>query len=121
LDHRVIQENVAALLIEAVSSFALNARRVLESIPERSSIALVQPRWQWVPKAKGEVVEDLWDSLNRIIHAKRLDVGWEKLPSNISVIAAGAIVIPYIQAKQTIVLSRSLILLRWRKRSFIAP
>ncbi len=99
MDHRVIQEEATALLIEAVSSFALNARRVLESIPERLSIALVQHRWQWVPKAKGEVVEDLWDSLNRIIHAKRLDVGWEKLPSNSSVIAAGAVVIPYIQAE----------------------
>lgn len=42
---------------------------------------------------------DLRDSLNRVIHARKLEVGWEELPSDASAIAAGAIVVPYIQAE----------------------
>ena len=98
-DYRVIQDEVTVLLIESIGGFALNARRALEIIPEKSGIKLTQPRWQWVPIADGEVVEDLWDSLNRVIHARRLDVGWEKLPTDVSVIAAGAVVVPYIRAE----------------------
>lgn len=99
LNHRVIQEEVTIVLVEAVSSFAINARRALEGSAERSGIKLVQPRWQWTPNNGGEVVEDLWDSLNRVIHAKKLDVGWEKLPFGASVIADGAIVVPYVRAE----------------------
>jgi hypothetical protein len=99
LDHRVIQEEATVLLIEAVSSFATNARRALESIPGRSGIPLNRARWQWTPVKGGEVVTDLWDSLNRVIHAKKLNVGWEKLPPNVSGFEHGAIVIPYIQAE----------------------
>jgi hypothetical protein len=98
LKHKVIQGEATAVLIEAVSSFALNARRALEGSAKRSGIKLVQPRWRWVPNNHGEVVDDLWDSLNRIIHAKRLDVGWELLPK-VSVIEGGAIVVPYVQAE----------------------
>jgi hypothetical protein len=99
IDHRIIQGNATVLLIEAVSSFAINARRAIESLAGPSEINLVQPRWQWLPEKEGEVVRDLWDALNRVIHAKRLDVGWERIPSNISVISGGAIVVPYIQAE----------------------
>lgn len=99
LDHRVIQEEATVMLVEAISSFALNARRALEGTPDHSCIQLVQARWTWDPKEKGELVPNLWDALNRIIHAKRLEVGWEILPSNASVIAGGAIVIPYVQAE----------------------
>lgn len=99
IDHRAIQEKATVMLIEAVSSFAINARRALESVSGRSGINLVQPRWHWVPVKKGEVVKDLWDALNRVIHAKKLDVGWERIPSNISVIAGGAVVVPYVQAE----------------------
>jgi hypothetical protein len=98
LDHRVIQEKATVMLIEAVSSFAINARRALESVAGRSGLDLIQPRRHWVPK-EGEVVKDLWDALNRVIHAKKLDVGWEGIPSNISVIAGGAVVVPYVQAE----------------------
>jgi len=31
-------------------------------------------------ETEGEVAGDLWDSLNRIIHARKLEVGWEELP-----------------------------------------
>ena len=99
LNHKVIQAEAAVVLIEAVSSFAINARRALESSVKRSGIKLVQPRWQWTPNTKGEIVDDLWDSLSRIIHAKRLDVGWEVLPTTASVMAEGAIIIPYVLAE----------------------
>jgi hypothetical protein len=99
LDHGVIQQEATVLLIESISNFSLNARRALESISGRTGIKLEQPRWRWVPKTEGEVAGDLWDSLNRIIHARKLEVGWEELPSDASVIAAGAIVVPYIQAE----------------------
>jgi hypothetical protein len=96
IDHRVIQEKVTVMLIEAVSSFAIDARRALESFSERSGIKLVEPRWNWVPKR--EVVKDLWDSESSNTR-KKLDVGWEEILANISAIAAGAIVVPYVQAE----------------------
>ncbi len=99
VDHRVIQDRATVILVDSVSSFSLNARRVLEGIPDRHQIQLAQPRWKWVPKTNGELVTSLWDALNRIIHARKLDVGWEALPDSESVIAKGAIVIPYIQAQ----------------------
>ena len=42
---------------------------------------------------------NLWDAVNRIIHARKLDVGWETLPKNAPVIPEGAIIIPYVQAE----------------------
>ena len=42
---------------------------------------------------------ELWDAMNRIIHARKLDVGWETVPSEVAVIAGGAIVVPYVQAE----------------------
>ena len=47
------------MVVEAVSSFSLNARRALEIVPERPHIKLNQPRWNWTPKANGEVVANL--------------------------------------------------------------
>ncbi|HEX4811100.1 MAG TPA: hypothetical protein VH325_19325 [Bryobacteraceae bacterium] len=64
LDHRVIQREATVVLIEAVSSFAINARRAPEGYTKRSGIKLAQARWHWSPKNRGEIVEDLWDSLN---------------------------------------------------------
>jgi hypothetical protein len=88
-----------ACMIEAVSVFALNARRMLESIENRPKFILSQKRWRWKPTKKGELVSELWDALNRIIHAKKLLVGFESLPDGISVIDGGAVVIPYVQAE----------------------
>jgi hypothetical protein len=92
-------EETSACMIEVVSVFALNARRMLESVENRPKFLLSQKRWRWKPTKKGEIVSELWDALNRIIHAKKLLVGFEPLPDNISVIDGGAVVIPYIQAE----------------------
>lgn len=95
--HQLILNVVAASVIETASSFALNARRAMEILPRNDKFPLVQPRWNWEPSVRGEMVRDLWDALNRIIHAKKLQVGFEKLPSKLSVIEGGAMVVPYIQ------------------------
>ncbi|MCY7307463.1 MAG: hypothetical protein LH632_15210, partial [Rhodoferax sp.] len=76
----------------------LNARRALEVLPPSEKFPLVQPRWQWVPRSDGEVVNNLWDALNRIIHAQKLEVGFEQLPPQASVIDGGALVVPYVRA-----------------------
>jgi len=99
LDHRIVQEKATRRVIESVSIFALYARRALEVVHNRPSIELRQPRWQWTPIASGDIVTNLWDALNRIIHAKKLDVGWEKLPPTAAIIDKGAIVICHIRAE----------------------
>lgn len=99
LDNRAVQERVNAMMVEAISVFSLNARRALEAIPNRVSIRLEQPRWQWEPITQGEVVAGLWDAMNRIVHARKLEVGWEKLPTGSAVIAGGAVVVPYVRAE----------------------
>lgn len=96
--HSLILDAATAIIIETVSAFALNARRALEVLPPDQKFQLTQPRWQWVPKDDGEMVRDLWDALNRIIHAQKLDVGFEDLPRNVAVIAEGALVVPYVRA-----------------------
>ena len=96
--HELILEVATTSIIEIISTFALNARRALEALPPSEKFPLVQPRWQWAPHADGEVVSDFWDALNRIIHAQKLEVGFEQLPPSVSVIDGGALVVPYIRA-----------------------
>jgi len=96
--HGLIVNVAAACIIEVVSVFALNARRALEVLPPTQKFQIAQPRWLWEPKVEGEVVHDLRDALNRIIHAQQLDVGFEELPQKNSVIDEGALVVPYVRA-----------------------
>lgn len=96
--HSLIIEVATTSVIEVVSAFALNARRALEALPPNEKFPLAQPRWQWVPSTDGELVGDLWDALNRIIHAQKLEVGFEQLPLQDSVLDGGALVVPYIRA-----------------------
>ena len=99
LQNRLIQENANATIIEVISSFALNARRAMEVLPSNVKYPLNAARWKWEPTKKGEKVAGLWDALNRIIHAQKLYVGFERLPDSLSVIDGGAIIVPYIQAE----------------------
>ncbi|MDP1589655.1 MAG: hypothetical protein Q8M07_18020 [Prosthecobacter sp.] len=96
--HQLIVELATVEMIETVSAFALNARRSLELLPLNMKFSLTQPRWQWSPTADGEMVHDLWDALNRVIHAQKLLVGFEELPAHLAVVDGGALVIPYIKA-----------------------
>ncbi len=97
--NRLIQEYTNTTLIEVISSFALNARRAMEVLPSNVKYPLNVARWTWKPTIDGEKVADLWDALNRIIHARKLYVGFERLPDKVSVIDGGAIIVPYIRAE----------------------
>ncbi len=96
--HALIIEITTTAIVESVSTFALNARRALEALPTGVKFPLTQPRWKWAPAADGEVVSDLWDALNRIIHAQKLQVGFEQLPTDVAVIEGGSLVVPYVKA-----------------------
>ena len=71
----------------------------MEVLPPKVKYPLNSARWIWDPSINGEKVADLWDALNRIIHARKLYVGFERLPDNVSVIDGGAIIVPYIRAE----------------------
>jgi hypothetical protein len=96
--HTLVLKIAAASIIEAVSAFALNARRAMELLPFTERIMLTQPRWSWQPVPGAEVVDDLRDALNRIVHARSLEVGFEDLPRHLSAIDGGAVVVPYVRA-----------------------
>ena len=96
--HGLILDTAQMAVIETVSAFALNARRAMEVLPQAKKFALGSPRWQWAPTEDGEIVSDLWDALNRIIHAHKLEVGFVLLPAKVAVIDGGAVVVPFIRA-----------------------
>lgn len=98
-DNRGIQIEAEATIIDVASSFSMNARRAIETLPKELKFPLNAPRWNWQPASDRYLVKDLWDSLNQIIHAQELIVGFEKLPDNVSVFDNGAIVVPYILAR----------------------
>ena len=95
--HSVILDAVAAAMIETMSTLAVNARRLLDG--DENRYALDQPRWRWEATVERLVVEDLREALNLVIHARVLQVGFEELPANLSAIADGAVVIPYVQVE----------------------
>jgi len=97
--NKLIQEHTNITIIEVVSTFALNARRAMEVLPPKVKFPLSAARWNWEPTKGGEKVAGLWDALNRIIHARKLYVGFEHMPEKESVIEGGAIIVPYIKAE----------------------
>ena len=71
----------------------------MEVLPPIVKYPLNTARWKWEPMKAGEKVASLWDALNRVIHARKLYVGFEQLPESASVIDGGAIIVPYIRAE----------------------
>jgi len=65
-------------IIESISAFALNARRVLEAMPHTSKYRLEASRWQTHPTAGHPVVHDFRDALNRIVTGKIVLV-WQRV------------------------------------------
>ena len=98
-DGAVIQTRLEYMVIESASAFSFNARRVTEVLPDKEKYQLHQPRYEWRPTGDGEIVESFSYALNRIIHSRKMKVGFEKLPAEVSIISGGAYVVPYIQAK----------------------
>jgi hypothetical protein len=96
----LILDSAAVLVIDTVSSFALNARRSMELFTNKEKFQLKQSRFNWEPSNSGVKVNDLRDAFDRVIHAKQLKVGFELLPKKDSVIVdSDAVIIPYIQAE----------------------
>ena len=99
MDHEPLRDLTTTSVIETISDFALNARRAMELLPANEKFRLAQPRWLWKPSDNGEIVNDLRDALNRIVHAKKLNVGFLGVPTELSVIDGGALVIPYVKSE----------------------
>lgn len=97
--HQPLVNALITNVIEVSSTFALNARRAMELLPKGVKFPLDCPRWGWKPSTNEELVTDLWDATNRIIHARRLLIGLEALPKNFSVIEGDSVFVPYIQAE----------------------
>ena len=94
----VIQARLEYMVVESASAFSFNARRAMEVLIDQA-FKLRQPRYVWQPTVDGEVVGNLRDALNRIIHSRKLTVGFEQLPAKMTVMSGGAYVVPYIRAK----------------------
>ena len=96
--HDLVINTLAVKILEMVSSFALNCRRVLEQFPKSKKFTMTSSRWEWKATNDRPVINDLWDATNYIIHAKTLKPGFEILPANLSFIIGedNSIFIPYI-------------------------
>lgn len=96
--HPLLLDAATVRILEAVSSFALNARRAMEVLPPKVAFALSQPRWRWDPSTHGGMVGDLRDACNCIVHAQELQVGFEQHQSIGSFFPEGSLVVPYVRA-----------------------
>ena len=85
-------------LQESISSFSLNARRVIESMGKSYKFSTQQGCWSRSENMINENVEnDLWNCLNSIIHAKKFEIIFEHLPDQYSYIAEDNKVISFIK------------------------
>lgn len=99
--HTLILGAAETAIIEVISSFALNARRAMETIPVAEKFMLSQPRWTWAPDAGSEIVTDLRDALNRIIHAQKLEIRFVELPPALTVVEGVQLSCPSFRQRQT--------------------
>ena len=97
-DGAVIQARLEYMIVESASAFSFNARRAMEVLHPGQEFKLRQPRYEWKPTVEGRVVGNLWDALNRIIHSRKMRIGFVQLPAHLTVITGGAYVVPYLQA-----------------------
>ncbi|WP_337076134.1 hypothetical protein [Aeromonas dhakensis] len=83
---------------KAISTFSLNARRVLESFDKSKKFGLNHKCWS--PSGnidQSEIELDLWNALNLIVHANSFEVFFEHLPDHLSYISEDNKVISYVQ------------------------
>ena len=92
-DGAVIQARLEYMLVESASTFSFNARRAMEVLHPDREFKLRQPRYEWKPTVEGEVVGNLWDALNRIIHSRKMTVGFVQLPAHMTVMTGGTYVV----------------------------
>ncbi len=100
LRHQPMLDQAADSIIDTATHLAVVARRLLDEKRHADArFHLATPRWSWAPTTDEFVVHDLRDALNRIIHADQLQVGFERLPPELSVIDGGSVVVPYLKAR----------------------
>lgn len=95
----LIQRYSEVAVIDLLTAFATNGRRAMEACGITENIYLKQPRWTWKPTTNNQKVGELREAFNRIVHAQQLDVGFEKLPADVSSVNGGGLVIPYVMAQ----------------------
>jgi hypothetical protein len=96
--HQPIVEAARVAAVEAMSAFALNARRAMEALPKSDKFVLAQPRWHWAPIKGGEV---RFRSLGcaEPSHSRSKARSWLRRVADVAVIDGGALVIPFVQAE----------------------
>lgn len=91
--HQLVSAHATSQMLEALSSFSLNARRALEVFPELNP-TLSHSRWNWQPKDHSAViVQNLRNALDRVIHAKKLIICFDSVPAELSVMDGGTVAI----------------------------
>lgn len=94
--HGELCGRLQATVVDDVSTFAVNARRVIEWLGN-PRIRLDQRRWQWAHDAGAEEVGELKQALDRVLHARALTVALVRLPPSVGVISGGAVVVPFLE------------------------
>lgn len=98
--HQPMLDQAADSIVDTATHLAVVTRRLLDQDGlAGAKFHLATPRWTWAPTTTEAVVHDLRDAVNRIIHADRLQVGFESLPEELSVIDGGALVVPYLKVR----------------------
>ena len=89
-DGVIMQERLEFMVIESASAFSFNARRAMEALLRNHEFRLHQSRYEWRPMDDGEVMVNFRHALGRIIHSRKMAVGFERLPDELSIVSEGA-------------------------------
>ena len=68
--NELLLQHACRQMFEQLTTFAINARRVLEHRPSKAKIVLDARRWTWEPTTDKPLVASLWDALIFVIHAR---------------------------------------------------
>lgn len=83
---------------KSISTFSLNARRVLESFDKSTKFGLKNKCWSSSGNIDESKIElDLWNALNLIVHANSFEVVFVHLPDHLSYISEDNKVVSYVQ------------------------
>jgi hypothetical protein len=95
----MLQRHVEQEVTDTAIAFAVHVRRILDNRNIHMQFALDDPYWQWAPAQNMTKVAVLRDALNRIVHATKFTVGFERLPDHAHKIAGGAICVLYLKTE----------------------
>lgn len=95
----LIQRHIEQEVTNTAIAFGIHVRRILDNKAVRTKFALCEPFRIWSPANGLTKVDVLRDAINRIIHATEFNVGFERLPDNVSRIEGGAIGVIYLSTR----------------------